>query len=167
MTLTYRRVLAAGALTAAALGTTAVGPAMADETTPSLDCAAATAAVTTAKADFVVARKAFVASHRPLGRLMAAERASAHTEVRTSRATIRQLHKQAASTRDQAIRAALRGQIAEERADIRHASRLLESKAALRIQAVTDRNAARTAFASARAAFVTAQNAATTACGDA
>ena len=166
MPITIRRALVGGALTAAALGALTVGPAVADTTTPSPDCVSATAAVSTAKSDFVAARKAYVATHKPLGQLLAAERTAARTEARTSRVALHQLRRQLKATHDQAGRTALQAQIAVERADIRHSTRLLESKAALRAQALADRTAAKAAFATARAAYVAAQDAAASACGD-
>jgi hypothetical protein len=166
MPLTIRRALVGGAMTAAVLGTVGIGPAIADDTTPSPECVTATAAVATAKTDFATARKAFVATNKPLGKLLAAERTAARTEVRTSRLAIHQLQKQAAKLHDQTVREALRAQIAAQRADIRHSTRLLASKAALRAQALADRKAAKVAFATARAAYVAAEIAAVSACSD-
>lgn len=165
MTFILRRALAAGALSAAALGATAVSPAMADDAT-SPECVTATSQLATAKADFVAARTAFVASNKPMGKLLAAERKAARTEVRTSNIAVRQLQKQAATTHDKATRNALKVQIRSERADIRHSTRLLDSKAALLTQARTDRAASKAAFAAARTAFEGAQNAAEVACAD-
>jgi hypothetical protein len=164
VTFTLRRALIAGALSAAALGATAVGPAMADDTAPPTDCATATAQVATATADFVAARAAFVATNKPLGKLMAAERTAARTEARTSRTALGELQQQAAKTHDKAARDALRAQIRSERTNIRHSTRLLESKAALRTQARADREVAKDAFAAARSALESAQSTADTVC---
>lgn len=166
MTFTIRRALVAGALSAAALGATTVAPAMADDTSPSPECVTATAQVATAKAGFVAARQAFVATNKPMGKLLAAERLAARAEVRTSQIAIRQLQHTAAKTHDKAARATLVAHIRAERADIRHSTRLLDSKAALRAQALADRKAAKTAFAAARAASETAETAADAACTD-
>jgi hypothetical protein len=153
-------------LSAAALGTTVVGPATADVPPPAPECVTATAHLATAKADFAAARKAFVATTKPLGKLLGAERTAARTEVRTSKVAIRQLQRQAAKSHDKAARATLLAQIRGERADIRHSTRLLESKAALRAQARADRKAAKSAFVAARSALKTARSAVDTACPD-
>lgn len=152
-----------GALSAAALGTSVAGPAMADDTAPSPECVTATAQAATANSDFVAARKALVATNKPLGKLLAAERTAARAEVRTSRTALRQLHQQATKTHDKAAREALRARMCVERADIRHSTRLLESKVALRAQVRAERQAAKVAF-TARSALEAAQSAVDVAC---
>jgi hypothetical protein len=163
---TFRQALVVGALSAATLGATTVTPAMAEDATASSDCVTATAQVAHARTAFVAARNAFVASNKPLGKLLFAERAAARTELRTAQITMHRLQRQVAKTHDKAARAALLVQVSAERADIRHSTRLLDSKTALRAQALADRAVAKTAFAAARTASEAAEVAADTACGD-
>jgi hypothetical protein len=172
MQLNLRRTLAGAAVSTllaggALVGPTLAGPAFADDSAPvpSAACTAATAQVTSARTAVVEARKAYVAANRPLGKLVAAERATARTEVRTSRTALRQLQKQLAKSQDKGTRASLIAQAKKERTDIRHATRLLDSKAALLAQIKADRKAAGAAFAAARTVLATARTAAAQACG--
>lgn len=166
MTSTLRRLLAAGALSASVTTVVAAGPVTADEATPTVECATATAQLATAQADAVAARKAFVASNKPMGRLIAAERAAVRAEVKTSRTTLRHLEGRLSTSHDQAARKALQAQIKTERADVRHGNRLLASKAALRAEVKADREAAKKAYAAARAAVTAAHVIAEAACAD-
>lgn len=145
----------------------AVGPAAAEEIAgPSVECAAASAELATAKAGAVAARKAFVASNKPMGKLIAAERAAARAEVKTSRTALRQLEGRLSTSHDKAARKALQARIKAERADVRHGNRLLASQAALRAEVKTERAAAKNAYAAARAALAAAHVVAEAACAD-
>jgi chromosome segregation ATPase len=165
MPFSFRTAAVSGALCLLVAATAgAAGPASAGDTSP--DCVSATAQVTTARDAVQAARAAVRAAHRPLGQVMVDERKAARAEVRTSRAALRGQQRKAAHTRDRAERKALQAQIKGERADIRHGTRLLDSKHALLAQIKADRKAAKAALRTAVAALRDARAAATQACAD-
>jgi hypothetical protein len=166
MSFTPRRTLATSAVSALLAVGALAGPAAAAPADPAA-CTAATAQLTTARDGFTAARLAVKAANRPIGKLMAAERAEARKEVRTSVAALRQLKKATAKTHDKDARKELQEQARKERADIRHSSRLLGSRAALLAQVRSERAAAKAAFAVARKALHVAREAVETACADA
>lgn len=161
---TIRSALVAGALSTVIAAGVGSGPAAADQPAPTVDCATATTQVTAAKADAVAARKTFVASHRSMGKLLAAERTEARTEARAARAAVHTLRHQRSTTGNKATRKTLRAQIKGERADLRHSMRLLDSKSALRAQINAERKAAKQAFTAAKAVLAAARSTAEQAC---
>jgi len=163
MPFSLRTAAVSGALCVLAATGTA-GPASADSSSP--ECVTATAQVAAARTAVADARAALHAVHRPMGQVVADERKAARTEVRTSREALREQQRKAARTHDKAERKALQAQIKAERADIRHGSRLLESRRALLAQVKADRKAAQAALATAVAALRDARAAVETACGD-
>ena len=167
MPFAFRHVLLAGALTAAALGTSFVAPATADAPPPppGYFCVSATAQVDSANAAFVAARAAFVATDKPLGVLLAHRRTAVRAEVRAAKVALRQLHVQVKESRSKAAREALVARIRAERATLHRNIRLLESRSALRAHALADRQAATKAFVSAGSALEAARVAADVACG--
>ena len=166
MTFTPRKALATTAVSAFLAVGALAGPAAAAPADPAA-CTAATAQLATAQDGFTAARLAVKAANRPLGKLIAAERKEARTEVRTSLAALRSVQKATAKTRDKSARKALLAQAKAERADVRHSTRLLDSKKALLAEIKADRQAAHAAFAVAKTALLDAQTAAAAACADA
>lgn len=149
-----RRGLAAAALsTLAATGVAAPALAATGSTAPvSVDCADPAPAVADAKAAVVAARQVFHDTNKPLGQLIAQERTDARTEARSARATLKQNH-QALRNQDLSAggRKDLVAQNRQARHDLRHSTRLLESKRAVLAQIKADRKTARQAWADARA----------------
>jgi hypothetical protein len=166
MTFSVRSIFVASTVSALFATGAATGPASAAQTAPTAECVVATAQVAAARTDAEAARKTFVASTRPMGKLIAAERAAARTEVRTSTAALRRLERELRTTHDKSARKARQAQIRAERADLRHANRLLDSKVAVRAQVEAERKAAKTAFTAAKAALAAARVTAEGACGD-
>ncbi len=164
MTISVRRALAVGAVSAL-LGTGLLTAGAAQATVdPNLSCAnpdAVSAAVTAAQTAASDARTAFLhATRQPLGHLLAAERAAAKTDRATARVQIRDLRRQLVQLRKghspdaAAAVAELRARIAGLTAQVRRDSRLLDSKRALLAQVKSDRTAARAAWKAAKADLV-------------
>lgn len=122
-----------------------------------LDCSdpdAVAAAVESARADAVAARKAFKATNRPLGQLVKAARHDARDTAKESRAAIAVVRKQA---RDRSLsadeRAALRAEAKRLRAELRGAKAMLEDKRVLLAEIKADRREAKAAWDEAKAVW--------------
>jgi hypothetical protein len=151
-----RHTLAASTISVIGLMATAVPSASAADYSCD-DTVALNAAVVSAQQAVTDARAAFVASNRPLGRLISAKRHEARAELAQSRAALRTLAQQARSADTRAEAATLRTQIRAERRDLVEARNLLTFKRAMLAEIKADRLAARTAFASAKAALESLQ----------
>lgn len=117
------------------------------------DPVAVQTALDAAKADRVAARKAFVASNRPLGRLLKETRREARQDVRESRVALRGLVREARTAETREERRELRLQIRAERRDLRDSRRMLDSKRALLAETRAMKRAARADFREARVAL--------------
>ncbi len=152
------RRLVSSSVLAAALVASGLGAVQADEVDPGAPtdpgtevCADESAAVEDASAAVRAAKDAFVASRRPMGQLLKAERAEARTEIASSRQALKALQKhQTTGKMDKAARDALRALVRAERADIKSAGRLLASPKVLLAQVKAEQGEAKEAFREAR-----------------
>ena len=124
--------------------------AFADGSVPSCeDAAGLHAAVVAAQQQVTDAKAAFKAANRPLGRLVAAKRHEARTELAQSRTAMKQLRAQLRHGGDDAV--TVRAELRAEQRDVAHARNLLQFKRALLREIKTDRAEARTTWRAARA----------------
>ena len=151
--MSLRHVLATCAVSALALGGTALPSASAFAAEASCDDPAALAsAVTQAQTDVVAAKQALRAANRPMGRLVAARRHEAHAELKLSRTELRSLRTKSHQATP-AERKALRVQKQVERRDIAEARNLLTVKRSLLAAIKADRHAAKQQLVTAKAAL--------------
>lgn len=144
-----RHVLATCAVSAIALGGTALPTASAAD----LTCGnpeALQSAVVEAQGAVATAKSAVKATNRPLGQLVSAKRAEARVELKQSRAELRSLAREAHEAHSAAELKVLRAQVRAERKDVAEARNLLTVKRAVLAAVKADRIAARTSLQAAR-----------------
>ena len=144
-----RHVLATCAVSAIALGGTALPSASAADLTCD-NPEALQSAVVEAQGAVATAKSAVKASNRPLGQLVSAKRTGAWVELKQSRVELRSLAREAHKAHSAAELKALRLQMRAERKDVADARTLLTVKRAVLAAVKADRTAARTSLQAAR-----------------
>jgi hypothetical protein len=148
-----RLALAAASLSVLAIFAGSVPSASAAD--PSCDDAVALqASVADAQTLVTEARVAFHAANRPLGRLIAAKRHEARSELTRSRSTLRVLTKEARTATSAAERLALHAELRTERRAAASARNLLDFKRVTLAAIKADRRTARAALVAARVTLV-------------